>query len=70
MRCSSNPVLQQEAVNPLELTEIVADQSQAFTTGMGGNVQVVDADRQALALQTSADLAIVQGSLGCPVSTT
>lgn len=60
----SDSVLQQQPRQPAELPQIVAHQGEAFAAGVGGNVQIVDADGLTFAFQSGSDLAIVLGRFG------
>lgn len=43
IRVNLNPVLQTQALNPLELFQVIGDQREAFTSRMPGNMQIVNA---------------------------
>lgn len=66
-RSISEPVFVQQPVHALELAQVVTDQSQTFTAGMGSNMQVIHADRCTSLLQGGSDLAIVLGCLGAVI---
>src|SRR5688500_17246111 len=62
---SSNPVLNRQIVDAVELTLIVGDQHPAFGTGVSGDPEVVVANGLAFALEGAADLAVVLAHCLC-----
>ena len=62
---SSNPVLNRQIVDAVELTLIVGDQHPAFGTGVSGDPQGVVPDGPALALEGAANLTVVWGRRLC-----
>jgi len=59
--CPDQPVLHQQPWHPLELGKVGGQQRQPGTSGMGTDVQVIDADRLALSFQFGVDPAAVVG---------
>jgi len=58
------PVDEQQSGDPFEFGKIVGDNCQAAAPGVGGNMQIIDADRAALEFQFRTDAAVVIGRLG------
>jgi hypothetical protein len=51
----SDPVFVEQALDPLKFPQVVVDQCEPFTAGMGSDVQVVHANRFAPSLQDGSD---------------
>ncbi|MEB3362147.1 MAG: hypothetical protein VKI42_08510 [Synechococcaceae cyanobacterium] len=49
--CSaSGPLRERQALHPLEFAPVIAHQTEAFAAGLGGEMEVVHADRTTLTL--------------------